>query len=84
MSLYALADELRRGDQAVSESVQQTLQSGLESYPDEWLLRVELLAAGSEVPKPRLQIELETLAQRRQGLEQLIAMGLGHQEDGSR
>ena len=84
MSLYALADELRRGDQAVNESVQQTLQSGLESYPDEWLLRVELLAAGSEVLKPRLQIELEALAQRRQDLAQLIAMGLGHPEDVSR
>jgi phenylalanine-4-hydroxylase len=76
MSLYALADELRRGDQAVNESVQQTLQSGLESYPDEWLLHAELLTLGNDGLRQRARVGLETLAQRRPDLAALIEMSL--------
>ncbi|MCB0257514.1 MAG: aromatic amino acid hydroxylase, partial [Anaerolineae bacterium] len=76
MSLYALAEELRRSGRPIKADTLQELERGLESYPDEWLFRVELLSVDEAALQARLTTELKALACRRADLAALIEMSL--------
>ena len=76
MSLYALAERLSRSGHPIEADDVQELESGLERYPDEWLLRVELLSLDEAALRARITAELEALACRRADLAPLIEMGL--------
>lgn len=76
MSLYSLARQMCSGAVAMDEGIAQTLTTGLADYPDEWLLRVELLQSGNDDLRVTLRDQLESLALRREDLAPLIEMSL--------
>ncbi len=76
MSLYSLARQMCSGAVAMDKGIAQTLTTGLADYPDEWLLRVELLQSGNDDLRVTLRDQLESLALRREDLAPLIEMSL--------
>jgi hypothetical protein len=67
MTLYAQVAEIAGADSAAADGVISDIVEGLNAYPREWLLRVELLNAVEQDESSslgrRLRRELETLAQ---------------------
>ena len=76
MALYRLAHQLRTGAAVMNEGTAQTISNGLADYPDEWLLRLELLGSGNSELAASLRDQLASLALARRDLAALIEMGL--------
>ena len=71
--LYRRVAALAGGAEAVE------LADGLDAYPDEWLLRVELLessAAGDEALRQRALADLQRIAAAREDLREVIGLAL--------
>ena len=77
MDYYALVDRLRR-DQACSDdpAAGDALVAALADYPDEWLLRTEMLTIADEKLHQRLVAELRALGERHSQLGELTALAL--------
>ena len=77
MDYYALVDRLRR-DQACSDdpAAGDALLAALADYPDEWLLRTEMLTIADEELHQRLVAELRALGERHSQLGELTALAL--------
>ena len=76
MALYRLAHQLRTGAAVMNEGTAQTISNGLADYPDEWLLRLELLGSANSELAASLRDQLASLALARRDLAALIEMGL--------
>lgn len=69
----------RRVAALVSGAETVELADGLDAYPDEWLLRVELLessAAGDEALRQRVLADLQRIAAAREDLREVIGLAL--------
>ncbi len=80
MACYSLVDRLRQqpaGLDADDGSIEDALLAALAQYPNEWLLRVEMLAVADSNLQQRLLEELRQLGTANKATEQLVAMALG-------
>jgi len=77
MAAYRQAEQLREG-QAMNntQEIHASLLAALEAFPEEWLLRVEMLATAEQALIPRLQLELGAIGRRNEKLQPLIQMAL--------
>lgn len=77
MACYALVDQLRRGGQTCAEpNARDALLAALEQYPDEWLLRAEMLDIADADMRERLLQDLRALGESRDSLSELTALAL--------
>ena len=76
MQCYTLVNRLRRDQAGDSADARDLMLAALEQYPEEWLLRIEMLECAPEDLKARVRQELSTLEARGHGLADLGAFGL--------
>jgi phenylalanine-4-hydroxylase len=77
MTAYARAEELRRRGAVLTKSeLTPELGDALAAYPDEWLLRVEMMGVADRPLRERLQSELRAIAQRQPPLRDAIKLEL--------
>lgn len=81
MRAYRQAEQLREGQPMNStQKIDSSLLATLEAFPEEWLLRVEMLATAEQALTARLQFELAAIGRRNQQLQPLIQMALDSPE----
>ncbi|MBT3410350.1 MAG: aromatic amino acid hydroxylase [Halieaceae bacterium] len=74
---YALVNELRKLAKPVEDqAILKQLEIALASYPQEWLLRVEMLAVAARPLRNQLKRELTSLGQSNSSLQHLTALAL--------
>ncbi|MEH6588313.1 MAG: aromatic amino acid hydroxylase [Halioglobus sp.] len=77
MDGYRLANRLRlKEDSTDKEEINSALQAALKRYPQEWLLRAEILEVASPALKKQLISELQALGQANEELEGLTTLAL--------
>lgn len=77
MAAYATVASLtQRGEAVSSAELPESLAAALSRYPEEWLLRVELLACVDADVAQRLVAELEALSRNGGDTARLVAMAL--------
>jgi phenylalanine-4-hydroxylase len=77
MACYALVARLASGiDRQHQQRVDATLRAALEEYPQEWLLRVEMLDAVEGELHAQILDELTVLGQQHPEYEKLVALAL--------
>jgi phenylalanine-4-hydroxylase len=78
MSAYRQAELLSRTEPMENaQEIHDSLMAALDDFPEEWLLRVELLNAADEELTARLQKELAAIGARNEKLQPLTQMALG-------
>jgi phenylalanine-4-hydroxylase len=55
MALYETVDSINRGSRALTAQSREHLLRGLEAYPDEWLLMLEMLLLADDSLEPELR-----------------------------
>lgn len=77
MAAYALADQLRtQPAEADNQVTIQTLTTALTNYPNEWLLRAELMAIAPSVLRSQAEQQLHEIGRRVPALAQLTTRAL--------
>ncbi|QFU75574.1 aromatic amino acid hydroxylase [Halioglobus maricola] len=76
MACYALVDQLRNGESSEGPDAQEALNAALANYPEEWLLRAEMLDIASDSLRKRLYIELRELGDTHPSLRELTALAI--------
>jgi phenylalanine-4-hydroxylase len=76
MGLYALVDRCNRGQQALDGKTRALLEQGLADYPDEWLLRAEMLCSSDAALADRARSGLEDIHRSQPALRDLVGMAL--------
>ena len=77
MDCYRLVNRLRlKEESADKEQTNHALQAALARYPQEWLLRAEILEVASPALKKQLVSELQALGQANEELEDLTTLAL--------
>jgi len=74
MQAYALARHLGVGDRTSGDVA--AMNAALDAYPDEWLLRAELLTTGDEALRQRATEELISIGQRTSSVQPLTELAL--------
>ena len=72
MSLYETVDSINRGTSALTAQSREQLLRGLDAYPDEWLLMLEMLLLGDERLEPALRNALDPCLRLQPELAALI------------
>lgn len=77
MACYALVENVRRAEKNSSDpDIQDALTAALEAYPEEWLLRAEMLTVASKALHERLVDELRSLGETHDALQELTALAI--------
>ena len=72
MALYETVDSINRGTSALTAQSREQLLRGLDAYPDEWLLMLEILLLGDERLEPALRNALDPCLRLQPELAALI------------